>query len=55
MLTARMAVEERVAALDIGADDYLVKPFDLRELQARVRALGRRSGRTGAGSSSSGG
>ena len=42
MLTARMAVEERVAALDIGADDYLVKPFDLRELQARVRALGRR-------------
>lgn len=44
MLTARMAVEERVAALDIGADDYLVKPFDLRELQARVRALGRRKG-----------
>ena len=44
MLTARMAVEDRVAALDIGADDYLVKPFDLRELQARVRALRRRSG-----------
>lgn len=44
MLTARMAVEDRVAALDIGADDYLVKPFDLRELEARVRALGRRSG-----------
>jgi DNA-binding response OmpR family regulator len=44
MLTARMAVEDRVAALDIGADDYLVKPFDLRELQARVRALGRRTG-----------
>jgi two-component system response regulator TctD len=44
MLTARMTVEERVAALDIGADDYLTKPFDLRELQARVRALGRRSG-----------
>jgi two-component system response regulator TctD len=44
MLTARMAVEDRVAALDIGADDYLVKPFDLRELQARVRALGRRGG-----------
>ena len=44
MLTARMAVEDRVAALDIGADDYLVKPFDLRELQARVRALGRRKG-----------
>jgi DNA-binding response OmpR family regulator len=44
MLTARMAVEDRVAALDIGADDYLIKPFDLRELQARVRALGRRAG-----------
>lgn len=44
MLTARMAVEDRVAALDIGADDYLVKPFDLRELQARVRALARRAG-----------
>jgi DNA-binding response OmpR family regulator len=44
MLTARMAIEDRVAALDFGADDYLVKPFDLRELQARVRALGRRSG-----------
>lgn len=44
VLTARMAVEDRVAALDIGADDYLVKPFDLRELQARVRALGRRAG-----------
>ncbi len=44
MLTARRAVEDRVAALDIGADDYLVKPFDLRELQARVRALGRRAG-----------
>ncbi len=44
MLTARMAVEDRVSALDIGADDYLVKPFDLRELQARVRALGRRTG-----------
>ncbi|MFT3973184.1 MAG: response regulator transcription factor [Amaricoccus sp.] len=44
MLTARMAVEDRVEALDFGADDYLVKPFDLRELHARVRALGRRSG-----------
>lgn len=44
MLTARMAVEDRVSALDNGADDYLVKPFDLRELQARVRALGRRTG-----------
>ena len=44
MLTARMAIEDRVAALDLGADDYLVKPFDLRELQARVRALARRAG-----------
>lgn len=44
ILTARMAVEDRVAALDTGADDYLVKPFDLRELQARVRALERRAG-----------
>jgi DNA-binding response OmpR family regulator len=44
MLTARIAIEDRVAALDFGADDYLVKPFDLRELQARVRALWRRSG-----------
>lgn len=42
VLTARFEVEDRVAALDIGADDYLVKPFDLRELQARVRALIRR-------------
>lgn len=49
MLTARMAIEDRVAALDIGADDYLVKPFDLRELQARVRALGRRSGQDRSG------
>ncbi|WP_026380641.1 response regulator transcription factor [Afifella pfennigii] len=42
VVTARFAVEERVKALDGGADDYLVKPFDLRELQARVRALARR-------------
>jgi len=49
MLTARSDVDDRVAALDSGADDYLVKPFDLRELEARVRALVRRSGpdRTG--------
>ncbi len=49
MLTARMTVEDRVSALDGGADDYLVKPFDLRELQARVRALGRRAGGDRAG------
>jgi two-component system response regulator TctD len=45
MLTARLEVNDRVAALDRGADDYLVKPFDLRELQARVRALARRGSR----------
>lgn len=45
MLTARLEVDDRVAALDRGADDYLVKPFDLRELEARVRALARRSGK----------
>ncbi|WDR04377.1 response regulator transcription factor [Devosia algicola] len=43
MLTARLEVDDRVAALDRGADDYLVKPFDLRELEARVRALARRA------------
>src|SRR5919197_449338 len=37
MLTARNALEDRVAGLDSGADDYLVKPFDLAELLARVR------------------
>lgn len=42
MLTARDAVEDRVKGLEEGADDYLVKPFDARELVARVRALLRR-------------
>jgi two-component system OmpR family response regulator len=42
MLTARDAVEDRVAGLDSGADDYLVKPFALAELHARLRSLGRR-------------
>lgn len=43
MLTARDAIEERVAALDAGVDDYLVKPFAFAELLARLRALLRRS------------
>ena len=43
MLTARDSVGDRVAGLDAGADDYLVKPFALQELQARLRALLRRS------------
>ncbi len=43
ILTARDAVGDRVAGLDLGADDYLVKPFELTELEARLRALIRRS------------
>jgi two-component system response regulator MprA len=43
MLTARDAVPDRVAGLDSGADDYLIKPFDFEELLARVRALLRRA------------
>jgi len=42
MLTARDAVDDRVEGLEVGADDYLTKPFAFRELLARVRALGRR-------------
>jgi DNA-binding response OmpR family regulator len=46
ILTARDTVEDRIAGLDVGADDYLVKPFDLGELSARLRAISRRrSGR----------
>jgi len=44
MLTARDAVEDRINGLDSGADDYLTKPFEFRELLARLRALLRRSG-----------
>ena len=43
VLTARDATEDRIRGLDAGADDYLVKPFDLNELKARLRALLRRS------------
>lgn len=42
IVTARGEIEERVAGLDLGADDYLVKPFNPRELIARIRTLGRR-------------
>ena len=44
MLTARDTVDDRVTGLDVGADDYLTKPFAFRELLARVRALARRRG-----------
>src|SRR6202158_1177791 len=47
MLTARHEVSDRVAGLDAGADDYLVKPFALDELLARLRALLRRTGMSG--------
>src|SRR6202035_2613812 len=47
MLTARDAVSDRIEGLDAGADDYLVKPFDIDELKARLRALLRRAGGEG--------
>ena len=46
MLTAKGEVEDRIVGLELGADDYLIKPFSPRELVARVRALLRRAGRT---------
>ena len=46
-LTAMAEVADRIEGLDVGADDYLRKPFALAELRARVRALGRRAGQTG--------
>ncbi len=49
MLTARTDVSDRVKGLDSGADDYMVKPFAVAELLARVRAMGRRGARSGNG------
>lgn len=49
VLTARDATSEKVAALDLGADDYVVKPFDTEELLARVRTAMRHRGNAGAG------
>lgn len=46
ILTARDTVEDRIQGLDTGADDYLIKPFDMGELNARLRALVRRAGGT---------
>ena len=42
VVTARSAISDRIAALDLGADDYLIKPFDAEEMEARIRALLRR-------------
>ncbi len=42
VLTARLAIDDKISALDLGADDYMVKPFDLGELEARARAILRR-------------
>lgn len=47
LLTARDALTDKVTGLDLGADDYLPKPFEMQELEARVRALGRRLGNAG--------
>jgi two-component system OmpR family response regulator len=44
MLTARDALDDRIRGLDLGADDYMRKPFEPQELEARIRALGRRRG-----------
>ena len=53
MLTARDAIADRIDGLDAGADDYMVKPFDVGELRARLRALLRRSAPGGDGASES--
>lgn len=50
MVTARVAEDERLAGLDLGADDYITKPFSPRELAARVRAVLRRTARSSGGS-----
>lgn len=47
VLTARDTLGDKVAGLDLGADDYLAKPFEMPELEARIRALGRRLGSAG--------
>jgi two-component system OmpR family response regulator len=47
VITARDGVDDRIGNLDAGADDYLIKPFEIRELLARMRAVARRKGGTG--------